>query len=123
MQCVPYAREISGISIYGDAYTWWYQTPDHKRGTLPKKGAILVLSKSKKLSRGHLAVVKEIINPRKILVEHTNWGSDFETRRVIYKTMMVEDLSISNNWARVRFWNKDINAFGLPYDAYGFIYK
>ncbi|MBU6372483.1 MAG: hypothetical protein KJS97_07095 [Alphaproteobacteria bacterium] len=23
LQCVPYARERSGIDIYGDAVTWW----------------------------------------------------------------------------------------------------
>ncbi len=23
LQCVPYAREHSGVKIYGDAYTWW----------------------------------------------------------------------------------------------------
>ena len=25
LQCVPYARQVSGIQIYGDAWTWWDQ--------------------------------------------------------------------------------------------------
>ena len=25
LQCVPYAREHSGIKLFGDAYTWWDQ--------------------------------------------------------------------------------------------------
>ena len=25
LQCVPYARQVSGIRIYGDAHTWWDQ--------------------------------------------------------------------------------------------------
>ena len=25
LQCVPYARDVSGIQIYGDAHTWWDQ--------------------------------------------------------------------------------------------------
>ena len=123
IQCVHYARKVSGFPIYGDAYTWWYQTPAEKRSSVPQKGAVLVLSKTKKLTRGHLAVVKDIISPRRILVTHSNWGYDHDTRRIIYETMLVEDISAINNWSRLRFWNKEINSFGLPYEAYGFIYK
>ena len=25
LQCVPYARDVTGIDIYGDAHTWWQQ--------------------------------------------------------------------------------------------------
>ena len=24
-QCVPFARLVSGIQLFGDAYTWWQQ--------------------------------------------------------------------------------------------------
>ena len=121
IQCVPYARDVSGIPIYGDAHTWWAQAG--KKGNAPQPGAVLVLAKTGKLRYGHLAVVKDVLSPRRITVTHSNWGSDFNTRRVIYERMLVEDLSPANNWTSVRFWNKDINAFGLPYAAYGFIYR
>lgn len=41
LQCVPYAREVSGIQIYGDAHTWWDQAEGKfKRGKRPKVGAV-----------------------------------------------------------------------------------
>lgn len=32
LQCVPYARQISGIQIYGDAWTWWGQAEGKSNG-------------------------------------------------------------------------------------------
>ena len=29
LQCVPYARQVSGIRIFGDAHTWWDQAEGH----------------------------------------------------------------------------------------------
>lgn len=122
MQCVPYARKVSGKPLYGDAYTWWFQTAPERKGTLPQKGAILVLAKTSKLTRGHVAMVTQTLNPRRIMVTHSNWGSDRASRRIIYERMLVEDVSPANDWSSLRFWNKEIGAFGRPYAAYGFIY-
>ena len=34
LQCVPYARQVSGIRIFGDAHTWWGQAEGrYARGT------------------------------------------------------------------------------------------
>jgi hypothetical protein len=121
MQCVPYARKVSGIPIYGDAHTWWTQAT--YKGRTPRPGAVLVLAKTGKLRHGHLAVVKQVLGPRKMMVTHTNWGSDNLTRRAVYDSMLVEDISKAGDWSLLRFWNKDISAFGLPYPAYGFVYK
>ena len=42
LQCVPYAREVSGIRIYGDAHTWWDQAAGHyARGVRPRVGAVM----------------------------------------------------------------------------------
>ena len=39
LQCVPYARQVSGIRIFGDAHTWWDQAAGHyARGNRPKVG-------------------------------------------------------------------------------------
>lgn len=123
VQCVPYARKVSGIQIRGDAYTWWDKAaPDYDRGHSPRPGAVLVLARTSKMTSGHVAVVKNIVGPRQINVTHSNWGSDRSTRRVIYDSMRVEDVSARNDWTSVRFWNIDKNVFGFPYAAKGFIY-
>lgn len=42
LQCVPYARIVSGVEIRGDALTWWDQAAaQYQRGHEPKKGAVL----------------------------------------------------------------------------------
>lgn len=123
-QCVPFARRVSGIDLRGDAHSWWHKaSPHYKRGNRPQAGAVLVLSKTPKLRRGHLAVVKRVVNDREIDVTHTNWGSNKKTRAVIYDSMRVQDVSPKNDWTRLRFWNREANTFGLPYAAKGFIYQ
>lgn len=120
-QCVPFARRASGIEIYGDAHTWWYKSDKSKRRKRPKAGAVMVLSKTRRLSRGHLAVVKEIVNKREINVTHTNWGHNHDTRRVVYESMRVKDVSHAGDWSSAIFWNKHTNNFGSPYKVSGFI--
>ncbi|MCH7862397.1 MAG: CHAP domain-containing protein, partial [Proteobacteria bacterium] len=35
-QCVPFARQASGIAIYGDAWTWWPSAKgQYGRGSKP----------------------------------------------------------------------------------------
>jgi hypothetical protein len=125
-QCVPYARRMSGIDLRGDAYSWWDQagpSQSYSRGQTPRLGAVLVLARTKQMPQGHLSVINRLIDSRHVGVTHSNWGSDRTSRRVVYDSMVAEDLSLSNNWTRVRFWNYDKNCFGFPYAAKGFIYK
>lgn len=124
VQCVPYAREVSGIQIRGDAHHWWDSAaPHYERGHAPRPGAVMVLARTKNMTSGHLAVVKEVLDPRHINVTHSNWGNDRYSRRVIYDSMRVEDASPHNDWSSVRFWNPEKNVFGFPYAARGFIYR
>ncbi|HEY1096703.1 MAG TPA: CHAP domain-containing protein, partial [Alphaproteobacteria bacterium] len=124
VQCVPYARAESGVQLYGDAHTWWNQAPGkYNYGHYPQPGAVLVLAQTQRMTHGHLAVVKNILNNREINVTHSNWGSDWKTRRIIYESMRVADASPGNDWSLVRFWNRDANTFGFPYQARGFIYR
>lgn len=123
ISCVPYARDVSGVPIRGNAYTWWDQAAGrYGRGSIPQKGAIFVLSKSSRLRYGHLSVVTDVLNNRTIEVTHSNWGSNKAERSMIYKRMRVEDVSMAGDWSQVRFWNYHTNAFGSPYIASGFIY-
>ena len=42
LQCVPYARETSGVEIFGNAKTWWGQAAGrYERGFTPKVGAVM----------------------------------------------------------------------------------
>jgi hypothetical protein len=122
-ECVPYARNVSGIQLRGNANTWWDKASGvYQRGALPAPGALLVLTPTSKLPSGHLAVVKDLVGPREINVTHTNWGNDWMSRRIVYESMRVQDASPMNDWTSVRFWNREANVFGFPYPVQGFIY-
>ncbi len=124
IQCVSYARSISGIPIRGDAHTWWHQAKGrYERGHKPKISAVFVLSKTSRMKYGHLSVVSAIVDARHIEVAHSNWGGDKKTRSVIYERMPVMDVSKNNDWSRVRFWHYPSRSYGRVYVASGFIYQ
>jgi hypothetical protein len=119
VSCVLYARAASGIDIRGDAYTWWDSAAGHYlRGQLPEPGAVLVLAKTDRLQLGHLAVVRQVIDDRDILVDHSNWVPG-----KIIMGMQVRDVSPGNDWTALRFFNQDYSVFGSIYPADGFIYQ
>ena len=124
-ECVPYARDVSGIEIYGNAHTWWDKAPkeSYARGRLPKRGSVLVLSRTSRLQYGHVAVVENVLNSREITVTHTNWGKDFMSRRKVYSDMLARDVSPKNDWSQVQFWVPESEKFGRSYSAKGFIYN
>jgi surface antigen len=124
-QCVPYAREKSGVNLYGDAYSWWDQVDKtvYMRGNTPIVGSVLVLAQTSNMTHGHVAVVTRIVNSREISVTHSNWGNGWLSRRRVYEYQRVMDVSAMNDWTSVRFWNYEENTFGFPYAAKGFIYK
>ena len=74
LQCVPYARERSGVKIYGDALTWWDQAEGrYKRGHRPKPGAVMAFRPSGGMTLGHVAAVAKVIDSRTVLLDHANW--------------------------------------------------
>lgn len=121
LQCVPFARETSGIDIRGDAWTWW-TTADgrYNRGKAPRPGAVLVFARTSRLPHGHLSVVTRLLNSREVLVTHANWGSTPATRGRVATDVRVIDISPANDWSELRVWNG--NSYGKVYPAYGFIY-
>jgi CHAP domain len=120
LQCVPYARKVSGIDIRGDAWTWWGSAKGHYRtGRQPKVGAVLALKRTKRLRLGHLAVVTAILNSREILVDQANWLN----RGQIQISTPVRDVSANNDWSVVRVWYIPGDTYGArAYAARGFIY-
>lgn len=124
IQCVPYAREQSGVQIFGNAHTWWPQAKakGYEVSKTPEIGTVMVLSRAGKLNYGHLAVVTNIIDDKTIEVTHSNWGDSRETRRVIYNSMNVIDSSRTGDWSRARFWHYASSSYGSSYAVSGFIH-
>lgn len=121
LQCVPYARQVSGIDLRGDAWTWWGQAKGrYARGRKPRAGSVLVFRKTRALPRGHLSVVTRIVDAREILITHANWSSTEDTRGQVATDVRVIDVSPGNDWSELRVWNG--NDFGKSYPAAGFIY-
>ncbi len=125
LQCVPYARQESGLDIRGNAWTWWGNAAaKYERGNAPQVGSVLVFKKSSRMRYGHVAVVAKVVDDRNILVDHANWGSTRGGGRgKITRNAAVVDTSPNNDWSSVRVWYGSINDLGQKnYPTYGFIY-
>lgn len=125
LQCVPFAREVSGISIRGDAWTWWNAAAgQYDRGHAPRIGAVVVFKKFAAMRYGHVAVVARVVNSREVLVDHANWAPHRgRGRGQVSKMVAVTDVSPRNDWTEVRVWNASTRDFGTrTYPTYGFIY-
>jgi surface antigen len=119
VQCVPYARDHSAVNIRGDAYTWWDQAAGrYQRSSQPSAGSVMVLHDYAGPDRGHVAVVRALVGPREIRVDHANWLDDGS----IYVNDPVEDVSSENDWTLVRVFNLKTSAWGdRVYPVQGFI--
>lgn len=125
LQCVPYARQESGLDLRGNAWTWWNNAAaKYERGNTPQIGSVLVFKKSSRMRYGHVAVVARVIDSRNISVDHANWGSSRGGGRgKITRNAAVVDTSPNNDWSSVRVWYPSIRDMGQKhYPTYGFIY-
>lgn len=120
LQCVPFARDASGIDIRGNASRWWtLAAGKYHRSRHPQDGSVFVMRGYKTALRGHVAVVRDVLDDRTIVVDHANWGNDGR----IYLSSPIRDESPKNDWSRVRVWNTAANQWGSRvYRAKGFIY-
>lgn len=124
LQCVPYARRLTGIQIYGDAHTWWGQADGrYARGFRPKVGAVMALKPSGGSTLGHVAAVSRIVDSRTILIRHANWSVINGRRGQIEDNVKVIDVSDANDWSAVRVWYAPLQALGgSHWPVQGFIY-
>ena len=120
LQCVPFARDASGVSIFGNANTWWAQAEGrYERGNEPRVGAVIHFPGTRAMPIGHVAVVSRIVSSREILIDHANWS----WRGQIERDVRVVDVSPNNDWSQARVWYGRINDLGLrPNPVSGFIY-
>ena len=121
LECVPYARQTSGIRIYGDAHTWWSQAKGrYARGAEPKVGAVLAIEPYGNSPLGHVATVSRIVDARTILVSHANWSVPGKIER----NVTVLDVSPENDWSEVRVWYAPMHNLGASrWPVAGFIYN
>jgi hypothetical protein len=119
LQCVPYARDASGVGIWGDAYTWWDKAAGRfGRTSAPEAGSVMVMKSYGNAQRGHVAVVRRVVNDREIVVDHANWLNGGE----ISLDNPVMDVSEDNDWSEVRVWHAPGGHYGgRVYKVQGFI--
>ena len=124
-QCVPFARLISGIQIFGDAHTWWRQAVGkYDTGTAPTVGSVLVFKPQGAMRLGHVAVVSKIVTERVIQITHANWSRINGARGQVETDVTVVDVSDKGDWSEVKVWYDPIGSLGSSvYPTYGFIYQ
>lgn len=124
-QCVPFARLVSGIQIFGDANTWWQQAAGHyETGFRPKAGAVLCFKPTGRMRLGHVAVVSQVLTDRVIQITHANWSEIEGQRGHIEKNVTVIDVSPAGDWSQVKVWYDPVRDLGnTVYPTYGFIYQ
>lgn len=123
-ECVPFARAVSGIQIWGDAWTWWSQAAGkYQRGTEPEVGAVVAFAKSRALQLGHVAVVSRVIDSRVVMVTHANWSRFDGKRGQVEQDVTLYDVSPAGDWSQVKVWYRDTRGLGsTTYPVHGFIY-
>lgn len=119
LQCVPFAREHSGIALVGNAVTWWNKAAGtYERGSRPEVGAVLNFRAIGRMNLGHVAVVSRVVDSRNVQIDHANWSS----RGAISRNISVIDVSSSNDWTAVRVALARGDEYGSVYPTFGFIY-
>lgn len=126
IQCVQYAREVSGINLKGDAWQWWNAAGGvYDRGRAPADGAVLVFNRQGSMRYGHVSVVTRVISNRLVLVDHANWApARTAGRGAVTTAVPVLDVSAKNDWSQVRVWYHPNNDFGSRvYRTNGYVYQ
>lgn len=114
--CVPFARDVSGVEIRGNARTWWAKAEGrYTRSKQPEIGAVMAFAASRAMPLGHVAVVSKVISDREILIDHANWD-----RNRITTDQRVVDVSAKGDWSSVRVANGK-GSLGRVNPVHGFI--
>ena len=124
-QCVTFARFFSGLQIFGDAWTWWDGADGkYARGNQPEAKSVLVFRKTGSMTRGHVAVVSQVLTDRVIQMTHANWSTINGRRGQVEEDVTVVDVSENNDWSQVKVWYDASSDLGrTTYPTYGFIYQ
>jgi hypothetical protein len=120
LDCVPFARALSGVNLRGDASDWWWRADGHySRGRIPEVGAVMVFAPVPGLPRGHVSVVSQVMSQREIMVAQANW-----VHHRVTTDQLVVDVSPAADWSLVRVWWPPSGTLGsTAYPVLGFIYS
>lgn len=118
LSCAPFARELSGLALYGDAADWWEAAEGrYRRASRPEVGGVLVFRREPRLASGHVSVVSELVGPRQVRVTQANWVPG-----ELDEDQLVVDVSEDGDWSLVRVWYPPVDGLGAhSYPTYGFI--
>jgi surface antigen len=124
LQCAPFARQVSGIQLFGNAAGWWGQASGkYARGETPKVGSVLVFKATGAMRVGHVAMVNRIVSDREIRITHANWSIINGRRGQIERDVTAIDTSAAGDWSQVKVWYAPIRGLGTKsYPVYGFVY-
>jgi hypothetical protein len=119
LECVPFARALSGIRLRGDGPDWWWQAGgQYARGKAPAVGSVMVFARTSGLPHGHVSVVSQVRSRREILVTQANW-----VHHRVTTDQLVVDVSPYSDWSVVRVWWPPAETLGsTAYPVLGFIY-
>lgn len=125
IQCVPFARQSSGIQLYGDAWTWWEQAEGrYARGVAPRVGAVMAFRPHSTMRLGHVAAVSKVLDRRTVLLDHANWSPIDGRRGQVERGVRAIDVSPANDWSQVRVWYAPLGDLGTTvWPVEGFIYS
>ncbi|MFT8891775.1 MAG: CHAP domain-containing protein [Acetobacter papayae] len=119
IQCVAYAKSASDVMLRGNARDWWHNAAGvYERGQAPEAGSVLNFRGTRRMPLGHVAVVRNVVDSRTIVIDQSHWAQAGVSHNV-----SVIDVSANNDWSAVRVaLNKNSGTYGSIYPTYGFIY-
>ncbi|MSP04344.1 MAG: CHAP domain-containing protein [Acetobacteraceae bacterium] len=124
LQCVPFARNSSGIILSGNAHLWWGNAEGvYARGQAPEAGSVLSFDANRSMTLGHVAVVSRVINDRQLEIDHANWAGPGGRKGSVARGVVVVDVSDNNDWTAVRVALGHTGNYGSVYPTNGFIYE
>jgi surface antigen len=118
LSCAPFARQLTGFALNGDAAEWWGEAASrYARSHRPQVGSVLVFRRAARVPSGHVSVVSRLLDSRRILVIQANW-----VRGQLDEDQLIVDVSPRNDWTAVRVWYPPGARLGSHiYATYGFI--
>ncbi|MFA6219157.1 MAG: CHAP domain-containing protein [Erythrobacter sp.] len=124
LQCAPYARQVTGIALYGEAGTWWEQAQGrYATGRTPRVGAVMTFRPHGTMRLGHVAAVSRLLDSRRVLLDHANWSPVDGRRGQVEKDVLALDVSPANDWSQVQVWYAPLGRVGTTaWPVAGFIY-
>src|SRR3954468_17951897 len=70
LNCVQYVRHVSQIDLSGNAWMWWINAKGrYNIRHRPARNSVLVFQRTKAIPAGHVAIVREVVDRRTILIE------------------------------------------------------